>query len=126
MNPNSPTVVFTNFWDADEIAAVHHFIVDDPQYDKIYKFNLFPSVPVSDDLRGEIPSNYSVRSIALSKPEITEDNAFFALEKNGDIISRLDFFCPKYSMLKQYKRDSNWEVYRQKYRELLVQRKDEV
>jgi hypothetical protein len=59
----------------------------------------------------DIESDSVVRSIAISNPM-------------G--MRRIDCLCPTWTILKQYKQDSDWDVYTKAYQRILAQRKHEV
>ena len=103
-----PVVLFTNFWDANNLLSKKHFLVD--VNGSIYRIRLEKD-------------QYSIYSIALSHPPV---------EKLPDIKSqfggfkRLDFFCPTYKLLMRYKNDKNWEWYTEDFNSLMKDRKSEI
>lgn len=105
---NKAIVILTNFWDADNIIDNGSLIVEDVAFKKIYKID-FVSLP---------ETNFTIHSIALTSPQMKS--------KRFDNITRLDFFCPTYDMLKRYKEDKNWDKYVPDYKELLRCRKDNI
>jgi hypothetical protein len=102
---NKPFVVFTNFWDVDELISKNILIlqVNDNNY----------CIDFSDT------NKYEINSIALSHPPI---KCFKSINK----ISRLDFFCPSYDMLMNYKEDNDFEKYTKNYLDLIKTRKNEI
>lgn len=78
------------------------------QNNSVYKINIYTDWP-----------NYSVYSIALSHPELTD-------LKNPSSMTRLDVFCPTYDMLKRYKENGDWEAYTKDYWNLLKARKNRM
>ena len=69
------------------------------------------------------PQNYEVVSIALSHPPLSR---ITKIEEKFNPIKRLDFFCPTYDMLKDYKDGGDWIKYTDKYKTLLKSRKAQV
>jgi len=100
-----PTVVFTNFWDANILAQ-----------DK-YMTYCFHESPTEKKFYMAWLRNYQFYSIALGMPDASKTPFL------KDIF-RLDHFCPTYDLLMTYKKDGDWDKYRQVYRKLLVYRKD--
>ena len=98
--PEKPIVIFTTFWDAEEILKQKHFL-----YGTGTAFRL--------KVKDNKPENYRAYSIALSHPK----DFYFV---------RIDTFCPTYDMLMKYKEDKDWETYTKKYRDLMVERKKEI
>jgi len=108
MEENKPTLIFTTFWDADSFLRSKCLLLN--INDKVYKLNF-------------TESNFKVYSIALSHPEF-QNKSFQVLSKID--VQRLDFFCPKYKALQDYKKDKNWDVFASKYKALLKERKEET
>ena len=101
-----PVVLLTNFWDAEFLARKG-------------------AIPNTALKLSTDPLNYSVRSIALSHPNLT---ALPLVSKHFDpdnlnILKRVDLFCPTFPMLMDYKQDKDWVKYTAIYKELLIQRK---
>lgn len=71
---------------------------------------------------GLLPPNnkYKVYSIALSDPDLDR------LPKLKYSMTRLDFFCPTWDILKKYKQDGHWEDYTKSFMELMHTRNLEV
>jgi hypothetical protein len=99
--------VFTNFWDANILAQ-----------DK-YMTYCFHESPTEKKFYMAWLRNYQVYSIALGMPDASKTPFL------KDIF-RLDHFCPTYDLLMAYKKDGDWDKYRQVYRKLLVSRKDAI
>jgi hypothetical protein len=97
LQENKALIILTNFWDA-EFLLDKRILVESSKVIKL------------DD-----PQVYS---IALSHPS-------FAKLPNIELYfrDRLNFFCPTYDMLKDYKENKSWEEYVKRYRELLIGRK---
>lgn len=102
-----PTVVFTNFFDANILVQ-----------DK-YMTYCFNESPEARKFYIVLLNNYQVYSIALGIPESSK----IPFLKN---IFRINHFCPTYSLLMEYKKDQDWKKYREEYRKLLVSRKDDI
>ena len=64
-------------------------------------------------------SQFKVHSIALSNPPMDK------LDKIKEI-TRLDFFCPNWEILRKYKEDHNWEAYTESFMQLMKGRNKEV
>ena len=109
-------VLFTSFWDADSIIGDQYFIVRSNDKKKYSKINLFV------DKDGN-PENFIVRSIALSHPNLSKLSQLMVLEKGANM-TRLDFMCPTYNILKRYKNDKDWDLYQKDFIGLVKQRKD--
>jgi hypothetical protein len=106
---NKPIILFTNFWDANKLIDRKYFIFS--KDDKAYKVNLI-----------DAPLNYNVLSIALTHPPIKSlpnINSRFNLD-------RLDFFCPTYNILMDYKNGGEWDDYVKAYKILLKKRKSQI
>ena len=100
-------VIFTNFWDANILAQ-----------DK-YMTYCFHKSPTEKKFYMAWLRNYQICSIALGMP----DSSKIPFLKD---VFRLDHFCPTYDLLMAYKKDGDWDKYRQAYRKLLVSRKDAI
>jgi len=102
-----PVCVFTNFWDANILVQDQYmtYCFHESQTEK--KFYMVW-------LR-----NYQVYSIALGMP--SESKIPFLKS-----IFRLNLFCPTYDLLMDYKENNDWNNYRERYRGLLVSRKDDI
>jgi len=100
-------VVLTSFWDASTVIDHGYFLHKPVKDNNIYRINI-----------NKEDCNFSVNSIALRPPTKTPKY----LEK----MSRLDFFCPTYDMLKRYKNDNNWDSYKKDYYNLIKKRKDQI
>lgn len=104
-----PTVVFTNFWDANIIAKEGYFTYcfhESSEEKKFYAVWL---------------RNYQINSISLSMP----DSSKLPFLKDKKIF-RLNHFCPTYNLLMSYKSDGNWDKYRTEYRKILVSKKEDI
>ena len=97
MDKNKPTIILTTFWDAINISDNCGFMINE----SIIHLD-------KDELE--------VLSIALAKPK-SEKMAKFPT---------LDFFCPSWDLLKDYKRNRNWDSYTKKYRNILIENKNEI
>jgi len=106
---NKPIILFTNFWDANNLIDRKHFT-----FSKDGQISL---VNLIDD-----PINYNVLSIALTHPPIES----LPNIKSRFSLNRLDFFCPTYGILMDYKNGGEWSEYIIKYKELLKSRKDSI
>jgi len=111
-------VLFTSFWDADSIIGDQYFIVRSNDKKKYSKINLF-----TNDI-GQ-PENFSVRSIALSHPNLSKLSKLMTLEKDAKM-TRLDFFCPTYNILKRYKNDNDWDSYQRDFVDIVKNRKESI
>lgn len=70
---------------------------------------------------GLLPNDsYKAYSIALSNPDLDK------LPQLKYNMTRLDFFCPTWDILKKYKQDSHWEDYTKSFMELMHTRNLEV
>jgi len=113
-----PILLFTNFWDAEDLIHCENFVFKNPHGSDddiaILTFNRTPS-----------HSNYSVLSIALSMPKCFKEPFRDSPDPLGKI-KRLDFLCPTYDILSDYKTDKDWEKYRSRFFVLLKKRKPEI
>ena len=107
---NKPIVIFTNFWDANKLVDRKHFL--------FWRGKTLYKIQMNDK-----PQNYEVVSIALSHPPLSR---ITKIEEKFNPIKRLDFFCPTYDMLKDYKDGGDWIKYTDKYKTLLKSRKAQV
>ena len=105
---NKPVILFTNFWDANKLLNRRYFLFRDE--DKLYKvqFNA---------------GKYKIYSIALSQPPI---DRMPNIKTEFSNLERLNFFCPTYDMLKNYKEGGSWKDYILKFRGLMKQRREEI
>lgn len=103
-------IILSNFWDANSLID-QGYILYSSKGNEVYKINF-----CSDSKHD---SNYSVYSIALSHPDLKN-------KVNLSLMTRLDFFCPTYDMLKRYKSDGDWEAYTKDYMNLLRNRKSKM
>lgn len=97
---NKPFVIFTNFWDVEQILGHGILFLTDEENQYVINFH-------DQDI------DYSVYSIALSFPDIS-------VTKN---IETLDFFCPSYDILMDYKVDKDFDVFTRGYLDILCNRK---
>jgi len=97
MDASKPTIVFTTFWDALEVSQNGGMLHED----KAIRF---------------LSNECVILSVALAKPKLPK------LRNVGT----LDFFCPTWEILKEYKKNRDWNTYTNKYRKILVQNKDEI
>jgi hypothetical protein len=98
-------IILTTFWDANSIINDGCIFVDSPETKKILKINF------TND-------NYTVNSIALQNP----DNLPVTVKD----MKRLNFFCPTYNMLTDYKSGGDWETYTKDYKQLIKLRRNDV
>lgn len=113
---NKPIILFTNFWDANHLLERRHFMF---LHDKsLYKIQMHPG---GDFVKS--PKNYSIHSIALSHPPL---NRLKNIHKEFPQLNRLNFFCPTYKLLKDYKDGGSWDDYSVNFRSLLRERKKEI
>lgn len=110
---NKPIVIFTNFWDAEK-ALRSEYLVD---YDDI----TMRKIVFRQD-----PKNHTVCSIALAHPNLDKLKSIKKGNKNEYALPRLDFFCPTYEMLMDYKNGGEWSDYTLKYRSILRERKEVI
>ena len=114
---NKPIVIFTSFWDANYLLSKEFFVSE---------INDNPIIVWLKNKDGK-PHNYSVSSVALRAPSL--DKLPIIKEKHGEM-SRLDFFCPTYKILTDYKSDPimkfNWELYKSRFKPLLQSRKSDI
>jgi hypothetical protein len=103
---DSPIILLTSFWDADKIIGDKQFTF---KKDSIFRLM-------------EYPMNYDVFSIALAHPSL-EKLKHIQTKLN---FGRLDFFCPTYRILMDYKNGGNWDDYVKEYRVLLRKNKKEI
>ncbi len=104
-----PVIIFTTFWDAEYIISNKFCIAQQENAAKMVHLNN--------------PLNYMVNSIALMSPDIER---FPLIKEQFGSFRTLDFFCPTYDILRKYKDDKDWAYYTEKYKELLVRRKDDI
>jgi len=109
LNIKKPIILFTNFWDANKLIDIGFFTFANK--DNIYNVKLI------DD-----PINYNALSIALTHPPI-KSLPNIKLRFNLD---RLDFFCPTYDILMDYKNGGDWIEYISEYKLLLKKRKVQI
>jgi len=107
---NKPVILFTNFWDANKLLQTKHFV--------FWKGNSLYKVKMNDD-----PKNYSVLSIALRHPSLDK---LPVIKETHSHLPRLDFFCPTYEMLKDYKGGGKWSDYVVKYKQLMRDRRTDI
>jgi len=98
-------IILTTFWDANSIINDSCIFVDSPETKKILKINF------TND-------NYTVNSIALQNPDNLPDTV--------KDMKRLNFFCPTYNMLTDYKSGGDWETYTKDYKQLIKSRRNDV
>ncbi|MFA7220332.1 MAG: hypothetical protein WC119_07540 [Synergistaceae bacterium] len=113
---NKPIILFTNFWDANHLLERRHFVF---LRDKsLYKIQMHP-------IGGAVksPKNYSIYSIALSHPPL---NRLKNIHEEFPQLNCLNFFCPTYKLLRDYKDGGSWDDYSVNFRSLLRERKKEV
>ena len=108
---NKPIIVFTNFWDAEKLIKHKRFLFW--RDESLYNVKLYDE-----------KCNYTVYSIALAHPKLNKLPVIRAIHQES--IPRLDFFCPTYEMLTNYKGGGSWKDYTTKYRRLLKSRKKEI
>lgn len=113
MKNSKPIVVFTTFWDAE-------FMLDNKccvslKEDKLHIIRL--------NLINETPINYTVSSIALMHPDLTQ---LPLIKSQFDPFIRLDCFCPTYKILKQYKESKDWDRYTKEFHGLIRHRKEDI
>ena len=108
-----PIIVFTNFWDAEKIINQDHLVSYDEK--SFYKVRLYKD-----------PRNFTVKSIALAHPNLDKLPTIKSLNGNSYSLPRLDFFCPTYEMLMDYKQGGSWDDYTTQYRKILKDRKDPI
>jgi hypothetical protein len=100
---NKPIVIFTNFFDCQNIFLLGGFILSNK--DKLY------SVRVNDE-------NSKVYSLSLALPELELPNV-----NNVDI---LPILCPTIRNYRNLKLDNDWASFRKQYYQTLVKRKDKI
>ena len=109
-----PICIYTTFWDANNILDDRYVLFASSDGKNTCKINFL------SDTNGK-PQNFSIHSVALSHPSLDK------IPLIKDIgITRLDFFCPTYNMLKRYKDDKNWEKYTGEFLKLVKGRKTEI
>ena len=97
MDASKPTIIFTTFWDALSVSDNGGVLHEE----NAIRFSRDECV---------------ILSVALAKPKIPDLNN----------VERLDFFCPSWNILKDYKKNRDWDIYTNEYRKILVQNKVEI
>lgn len=115
MQESKPIVIFTTFWDAEDILKQKCFLFQNDN-----KTNI---VYVCTDSNNK-PENFCVYSIALAHPSL--DKIPNIKEQTLPFFIRLDMLCPTYDILMKYKRDKDWVDYTKKYKQIISKRKDEI
>jgi len=114
MDTDKPIIVLTSFWDAESIISDGYVLFDYNGQTARINFIDSPS------------KNFSVSSIALSHPDFNSKK-MHNVENSFD--GRIDVFCPKWNMLKQYKEKTNdyeWSDYESDYYTILKKRSKEI
>jgi len=101
-----PIIVLTSFWDAEHIIGEGCILFEhDGQIGRLNFTN--------------DPKNFSVSSIALSRPDFKSKKM---MNIHDSFDGRIDMFCPKWNMLKNHKDKTNdyeWSDYENDYYDLL-------
>jgi uncharacterized protein YeaO (DUF488 family) len=113
---NKPIIVFINFWGANKRIGDCKLIIENKE--------IILQNPV---LNPNITNpNFCIYSIALSHPNLKSLKNIHKFNK-FDELSRLDFFCPTYDILKNYKDQTIlWDDYDKKFKNLIKRRKNEI
>lgn len=114
MQEYKPIVIFTTFWDAEEILKQKCFLFQNDG-----KMNIAYVRTGSDNK----PENFCVYSIALAHPNLDKTPN---IKEQINPFVRLDILCPTYDILMKYKKDKDWVDYTEKYKKIIVRRKEEI
>jgi len=85
----------------------------------IYKLDL--SQDISDISNDTLNLPVHVHSIALGNPSLKN-----LPQLKSANMSRLDFFCPTYDLLRRYKQYNIWSAYVKDYQEIMMSRKSQI
>ena len=108
-----PIVIFTSFWDANYLIDKEFFL---------FEIDGKPNIIWLRNKNGKA-DNYSVHSIALRAPSLEKVEK---IEEQCKKISCIDFFCPTYQILMDYKNNKKWDVYTNRFKDLMRERKEQV
>ena len=102
-----PIVVFTNFFDACYLIKNKStkIIIDNKS------FHL------------QLVDNPEIFSIALLSPPKDKLKSIY---ENYSDLPRLDFFCPTYRLLSQYKSDKDWQSYEKEFIKIISSNKQKI
>lgn len=112
---NRPTIVFTNFWDANAAVRDGYLLTADKDGEH-YKVNLIKNSVGK-------PENFEVYSIALQHPALEQ---LPHIEEAFGFLHTVDIMCPTYDILMAHKKGGTWEQYTEDFMELIKTRKKEI
>ena len=104
---NLPIVIFTNFFDA--CYLIKNKSTNITIKDKVYNLHLL--------------ENPEVYSISISHPP--KDKLKIIYDHYSDL-QRLDFFCPTYKLLCQYKENKDWQAYEKEFIKIISSNKNQI